>query len=200
MAKLKSQRKGIFCLETPAWKEGRDEIKDKSTVEPLLRLLEMVCKIPYLHHDVATIAEFDFYLEKWSRKSLDTHPILYLGFHGGPGTLGVGEGDGISLSDLAERLDGRCTGRVIHFGCCDTLRVHGHYLNEFLRQTGALAVCGYKAGVEWLLSAAFDLLVLRGLQEVSFRQAPSMRTLEDILKKDAPGLMRNLEFRIQVRQ
>ena len=200
MAIKKGQKKGVFCLETPVWREGRGEIKDKSTVEPLLRLLERSYKIPYLHHDVATIAEFEFYLKKWSLKELDSHPILYLAFHGKSDRLGVGEGSGVSLSDLAERLDGCCEGRVVHFSSCATLLMKEHPLNEFLRRTGALAVCGYKAEVSWLESAAFDLLVLGGLQDVSFRQAPSMRKLEADLKEQAPGLRRRLGFRIKVRQ
>lgn len=197
MTKKKSQKKGVFCLETPMW-TGR--IKDRSSVEPVLRLLEKGYKVPYLHHDVATTEEFDFYLEKWRLKELDSHPILYLAFHGEPDWLGVGEGDGIYLSGLADRLDGCCTGRVIHFGSCATLWVHGHSLNKFLRRTGALAVCGYTEDVDWLESTAFDLLVLGALQNVSFLQASSMRTLEDTLKEQAPGLGRKLGFQIKVRQ
>ena len=196
MAKKKKQKKGVFCLETPMW-TGR---KDRSSVEPVLRLLEKGYKVPYLHYDVATTEEFDFYLKKWSLKEFDSHPILYLAFHGEPDWLDVGEGDGIYLSGLAKRLAGRCTGRVIHIGSCASLWVHGHSLNAFLDQTGALAVCGYQEDVDWLESAAFDLLVLGGLQNVSFRQAPSMRTLEDTLKEQAPGLRRRLRFRIKVRQ
>ena len=187
----------MFCLETPAWSGG---IKDRSSVEPILRLLEKGYKVPYLHHDAATTGEFDFYLEKWILKEFDSYPILYLAFHGKPDGLDVGEGDGIYLSGLADRLDGCCTGRVIHFGSCATLWVHGHSLNAFLRRTGALAVCGYTENVDWLESAAFDLLVLGGLQDVSFLQARYMRTLEDTLKEQAPGLRRKLGFQIKVRQ
>lgn len=35
MAKKKSQRKGIFCLEGHWW-----GVKDKTSIEPVLRLLE----------------------------------------------------------------------------------------------------------------------------------------------------------------
>ena len=198
MAKKKAQTKGVFCLETPMWTDG---IKDRSSVEPILRFLEKLrdYKIPYLYHDVATIQEFDFYLEKWCQKKLDSHPILYLAFHGEPDRLHVGGNKPISLNDLAERLVSCCTGRVIHFGTCATLWVHGNSLNGFLRRTGAFAVSGYKKDVKWLESTAFDLLVLGGLQEASFQQASSMQKFERTLKKQAPGLMKRLGFRINVR-
>ena len=198
MAKKKAQTKGVFCLETPMWTDG---IKDRSSVEPMLRLLEKLgdYKIPYLYHDVATIQEFDFYLEKWCQKKLDSHPILYLAFHGEPDRLHVGGKEPISLNDLAKRLDSRCTGRVIHFGTCATLWVDDLSLNGFLRRTGALAVCGYTEDVDWLESTAFDLLVLGDLQYVSFQQARYIQKLERTLKEQAPELMKKLGFRIKVR-
>ena len=162
MAKTKDQKKGIFCLEACAWFGG---LKDKTTVEPVLRLLESTkdYRVPYLHFDVATREELDFYLKKWCGTSFgESHPILYLAFHGQRDGLFVGEGRGnrLNLNQLGERLDGKCRGRIIYFGSCATVDVHGHALNAFLRRTRALAVFGYKADVEWLESAAFDLLVL----------------------------------------
>ena len=196
MAKKKDQPKGVFCLETPMW---TDRIKDRSSIEPILRLLEKCYKIPYLHYDVATIGEFDFYLKKWRLKELDSHPILYFAFHGEREGFYVGD-EFISLKDLAERLDGHCTGRVIHFGTCATLRVHGNHLNKFLHQTCALAVCGYTKTVDWFESTAFDLLVLGGLQDASFQQARSMQKFKCTLKEQAPGLMQSMGFRIAVRR
>jgi hypothetical protein len=197
MAKKKHQPKGVFCLEADWW-----GVKDKTSVEHLLRLLESIGSytVPYVHHDVGTREEFNFYLDKWKR-SFTSYPILYLGFHGDSGGITVGEGrnNHVPLSDLAERLEGSCRGRVIHFGSCGTLDVHGHRLNAFLKRTGALAVCGYQETVDWIESAAFDLLVLGGLQGVSFRRTSSMEKFADELRKvTAPGLARNLGFRMQV--
>ena len=90
MAKKTSQRKGVFCLETASWEPG---IRDRSSIEHVLRLLETTqYKVPYLHFDVAAREEFDFYLKKWAGTSFaETHPVLYLGFHGAPGELWLGE-------------------------------------------------------------------------------------------------------------
>ena len=201
MAKKKDQKKGVFCLEEPAW---FGNIKDKTSIEPVLRLLENSSgyRVPCLHFDVATREEFDFYVKKWSGKSIgETHPILYLGFHGERDEIYVGEGrdNHVSLDDLAECLDDKCKGRIIHFGSCATVDVHGHRLNAFLRRTGALAVCGYRKDVEWVESAAFDLLLLGGLQWESFRRTDSMKNFADKLIRDgAPGLSRKLGFRMNV--
>ena len=185
------QPKGIFCLEASNW-EG---VKDRTTIVPLLDLLatQAAYRAPFHRFDIGTPEEFDFYLKRWCRAAFDNYPILYLGFHGSPGALSVGGGD-LQLEDLAERLDDCCKGRVIHFGSCGTVNVHGRRLRAFLARTGALAVCGYRNDVDWIESAAFDLLLLGGLQNAAFR-ANSMRAFDRHLKKRAPDLYRSLGFR-----
>ena len=135
MAKKKDEKKGIFCLEGE-WRG----VKDTTSVEPVLHLLQTMggYKVPYVHHDVGTREEFDFYVKKWRGRSFASHPILYLGFHGERGCILVGEGrsNRPELMELADQLEGCCKGRVIHFGSCSTLDVNGHTLNGFLRRTG----------------------------------------------------------------
>ena len=195
VAKTKDQRKGIFCLESHWW-----GVKDKTTVEPILQLLENLSgyNASYRHYDVATRDEFDFYLKRWCGRSFKDFPILYLGFHGDEGELFVGEGraSALSLEELAERLADRCKGRIVHLGSCGTVDVHGRRLNRFLKLTGALAVCGYRKDIDWLESAAFDVLLLGGLQNTSFRRASSMRKFDEQLKKTASGLYKRLGFRM----
>ena len=189
----------MFCLETASW----DGIRDRSSLEHVLRLLETTKhRVSYLHFDVGTREEFDFYLKKWGQAKVgDTYPILYLGFHGAPGEITVGEGrhGSITLDDLAERLEGRCRGRVIHFGSCGTAAVHGRELTKFRARTEALAVCGYKEGVDWLESAAFEMLLLGRLQDASFLQVSSLEKFDRELKGAASGLYRKLGFRMWIR-
>ena len=197
MAKRMSQKKGVFCLETASWEPG---IRDRSSVEHVLRVLETAYRVPYLHFDVATREEFDFYLKKWAGASFaNTHPVLYLGFHGSPGEIWLGErrDNCLTLAEIGERLESRCRGRVLHFGACNTLAIRGNELDSFLHQIGALAVCGFKASIDWVPSAAFEMLVLGCIQDVSFTRT-GMRKLERTLKESAPGLIRKLGFRIWV--
>ena len=106
----------------------------------------------------------------------------------------------MTLDDLAERLEDRCNGRVIHFSSCGTAGAHGRALRRFLARTNALAVCGYKEDVDWLESAAFDMLVIGGLQDASFLQVSSVEKFDRELKSTASDLYRKLGFRMLHRQ
>lgn len=185
-------KKGIYCLECH-WFGHRD----RTSVEPILQLLQTMygLRIPYLYHRTATREEFYFHLNKW--KKYRSYPILYLGFHGEPEAIRVGEkGVLVTLNDLEKKLKGSCGGRIIHFGSCSTLDIHGNRLNRFLDKTKALAVCGYMADVRWLESAAMDLLVLGLFQQVADRKT-SIDKLERLLEESAPGLRDTLGFRIK---
>ena len=182
--------KGIYCLE--------GDRLGQTTVEPVLGLLEAVrdLGVRCLHHDVATRGELEFRLRQWAQPEFARHPILYLAFDGRPGEIELAPGAGIfGLRELAALLEGACEGRVIHFGSCATLDLHGNTLNRFMRRTGALALFSYRSDVDRLLSCAFDLLLLEALQRVPFT-ARGMQQLERLLKETALRLGSTLAFRI----
>lgn len=184
-------RRGIYCLEG-------DGLGNEATVEPVLRLLETVrdLGVRSLRNDVATRGELEFRLRQWAQPEFRSHPILYLAFGGEPGEIELAPGEGsFGLRELAALLEGACDGRVIHFGSCATLDLHGNTLNRFMRRTGALALLSYRRDVDPLSSCAFDLLLLGALQEVPFT-AHGMWMLDRRLKETALGLGRNLAFRI----
>ena len=190
--------KGIFCLETDQW-YGQ---KNRASVEPALHLLERYEKTPFQHRDVATKAEFEYYLKKYLTKTFDTHPILYLGFHGwGPSKdedayVETGDGTHIPLETLEQWIDGGCRGRVIHFGACGVMKAKVDRLNSFVRNTNALAICGYRKEVDWLDSAAFDTLVLGRLQYAAFTNKSSIQKFDRELKNAASGLYDKLGFEL----
>ena len=196
------QAKGVFCLETNQW-YGQ---KDRSSVEPILGLLERLkdYEVPYLHKRVATRPELKHLLGRYLQPTFKTHPLLYLAFHGYPGSTGqpsglrLDNGD-INMPDLADLMLGQCQNRVIYFGSCSTLDDHGKKLNSFLRKTGALAMCGYKEEVDWLESTAFDLLFLGKIQCETLRRRDSIRRFDELLRSTAPRLYDNLGFRMIVR-
>lgn len=192
-SRKKEQYKGIYCLETEWF--GR---KDKTSVEPVLRLLETTygLRVPYIHRNVATREELEHRLREWLRAEFNTHPILYLAFHGRPGQIDItGPADGIGLAELATVLEGRCKGRVLHFGSCGTLNLESRRLREFRQQTKALALMGYKSRIDWLPSTVLDLLLLGSLQKVSFTRR-GIRAVDGKLRRTAVSLRRSLKFRL----
>jgi hypothetical protein len=149
---------------------------------------------------VATQGELEHYLKAWRLKKYNTYPILYLGFHGDPGVLFMkaGRRDPVDLAWLGERLEGACKGRIVHFGSCGTLGVHGNRLNRFLAQTGALAVTGFRTDVDWIQSAAFELILLSAFQFSALTRG-GMKAAERQIRKDAGTLARTLKFRMVIR-
>ena len=193
----KADDKGVFCLETDQWYRQ----KDKSSIEPALRLLERFAGVSFEHRDVATIAEFKFFLDKYLASGYKNYPILYLGFHGwGAGDdfdagLEIGDGSEITLEELEEWIGGRFKNRLIYFGACGVMATHGNRLNRFIERTGAVAVAGYRENPEWLESAAFDMLALGRLQDAAFTKS-SIASFDRKLKQTATGLYNRLGFEL----
>lgn len=105
MPRKVAQSKGVYCLETDQW-YGQ---KNRASVEPALHLLEKYIDMPYQHRDVATEAEFRFFLDRYFQRGYKTHAILCLGFHGGGPVDGedafveINDGTRVSLARLEER-------------------------------------------------------------------------------------------------
>ena len=101
----------------------------------------------------------------------------------------------MGLNWLADRLEGRCKGRIIYMSSCGTLDLPTGRIRQFLRRTGALAVCGYTRNVFWIDSAAFEVLLLSTLQMYEFNPAGA-RAIRRRIRKQAPGLCAQLDFRM----
>jgi hypothetical protein len=155
--------KGIFCLEG-LWD---NDLKRKSTVGPILNMLEVNGGVPYIHQDVATVEELEFYLSRWKLARYRSFPILYLAFHGDDEALLIGKLK-YTLDRLSITLSDSCKNSIILFASCSTLKTDVRNLKRFLRKTSALAICGYKGRVNWMHAAAFELLILSTLQETDF--------------------------------
>lgn len=193
-------RRGIFCIEG----EWDADLRTGLTFRPLLEVLEKCStKTPFVHRDAATREELFYYLTKWTQRRYDEFPILYLGFHGEDGGILMGDGrrreSFISLQDLMEPLEGACHRRIIYFGSCDTMSIHGATLNHFLRVTGALALCGYSQVVDYLRSAAFELLLLNSFQHNALTVSGA-RAMKRRIETDARQLCREMGFRMLVKK
>ena len=193
----KSRAKGIFCLEG----DWTPDLRRPTTVGPVLELLSNsnVPPVPYIRRDIGTRAEFRHYLEKWTQRRYDDFPILYLGFHGAPGALQIGDGRSklVDLNWLADVLEGKCKKRIILFGSCGTMAVHPSQWRRFLLRTFALAACGYRADVDWVLSTAFEMILLSGLQRNALTRA-GMAAVRRRVERQASRLARDLKFKMVI--
>ncbi len=103
----------------------------------------------------------------------------------------------MNLRELEERLEGACKKRIIHFGSCGTLDIHGNRVRSFLQRTGALAVCGYKSEVDWMLSAAFEIILFYELQFNALTKA-GMAAVRKRVRGQAHNLAKKLKFRMVI--
>jgi hypothetical protein len=144
----------IFCMESP-WNprlEGH-----RQTVRPLLELLRATNGHRFIHLTCSTRAEFEFNLRQHRRYR--SYGLIYLAFHGEKGRLLLADGSSITVGELAATMAGRLGGSLVHFGSCLTV-LDEYELSYFLEVTGAAVATGYRKNVDWIDSAAMDLLLL----------------------------------------
>lgn len=187
--------RGVYSLEG----DWSGDPKRRLSIEPMLAIIDQhFTDTPahrHIHYDVATPGELEFYLKQWTRPRFQSHPILYIAFHGQVGELRLNANDSVSLDRLEELLAGHCHRRIIHFAACNMLGVHGNRLNRFLANTGALAVSGYECEIDWILSAAFELVLLSKLQFGPLRRSGLPR-FEQRVREASAGLSQRLCWRM----
>ena len=185
--------KGIYCLEG-FWFGA----KDRTSVFPVLDLLDRHEKIRNMYHRCATREELCFMLQRWGTKSIQKdYPILYLAAHGQESRLDFGGKAKITLDELAELLEGKCERTVVYFGSCSTLGIDKRHIKRFLEKTHALAAIGYCKPVGWLPAASLELLVLSYLKELNF-DTQGMKSVEGEMKERFGKLTGNLELEFRV--
>jgi hypothetical protein len=182
-------RNGILCLEGD-WDEG---LRRKRSLVPVLELLKSQWNIPYIHRTASNREEFRRVVQEWSKAKYRGYPVLYLGVHGGPGTINLGD-DEIPLRDLHE-FAGVGTDRIVHFGSCETLSVHRRELAHFLKLSKFAAICGYKAEIDWLHSCALEILILDLLSSRKISRK-GVSGFKKALNKQAGSLTRALGFHV----
>jgi len=187
------KEKGIFCLEG-LWNA---DLRKRSSVQPILELLEKNSSIPYIYADCATVPEFEFYLKKWQQKKYSDYPILYLAFHGSENGIWISD-EFLTLEEISGMLQAKCENRIILFASCGTINIDLRQLKSFLKNTNALAICGYKLVVPWIHSTALELMILSELQNNSF-DGRGLSSIESRLTRIS-GLFEDLEFRIVTRK
>lgn len=165
----------IFCLETEREQSVYD-LKYDSQAKPLLEFLYNSSKtlkstntLDFSFRQVATKADFDYYISHLQQASYKSFTIVYLCFHGEKGKIvfadsGKFGGDRhYDLLEFAEANQDVFNGKVVHFGSCSTLKMDEDKIKEFKRLTGAIMVTGYERSVEMTDSFIFEAWLLNTL-------------------------------------
>ncbi|HMQ53066.1 MAG TPA: hypothetical protein PKE64_18615 [Anaerolineae bacterium] len=159
MPRAKKNINYVACLES-LWDDGIIENDQRANVVPILELLSKnVEDFKFSHLTCNTRGELEYNLEALKKlKKKKQYGILYLSFHGEPGYIHLADETKISLEELADLFGQRFSDWVIHFGSCGTVDVEKERLTQFVEATQVLLVSGYTQSVDWIESAAMDLL------------------------------------------
>ncbi|MBX2907234.1 MAG: hypothetical protein KF744_14410 [Taibaiella sp.] len=187
-------KKGIFCLEG-LWSSS---VKDRSTIQPILELMDKRGICDHIHHSCATKEELVYFLNRFKSKSVQNKfPILYFGFHGEKECICLAGKVKFSLSELGETLKDSAKGKVLYFASCDTLDIDERKIKNLLEKTGAIAAIGYKVKIDWMQSTAFDLLVLDALQSDRFDWR-GIQKIKEYISTEYGKLGNKLKFRMVI--
>lgn len=159
MRKTETTEKHIYCLEGNWTKNPRSN----QSIKPILELLNTSLGVKYIYRKCNTKDEFVEYLRQYTFKRYCNYTILYIAFHGRINRIYVGK-EYITLKEIANVLDGKLAGKIIHFGSCSTLGTTETKITDFITQTGCHFISGFKKKVGYIDSTAFDLLYLEVLQ------------------------------------
>jgi hypothetical protein len=157
-----SREKDIFCIEG-SWDNDH---RDKKSVEKALELLECIEQIHTITRKCYNYETLENLLADSMLKKYNKYSIIYLAFHDEPNSIHLGKhGKKANLEEIANIINGRANGKIVHFGCCSTLDVSQWELRKFLKNTNALAISGYKEDIDFMKSTALDLLYFQQCQK-----------------------------------
>lgn len=181
---------GVFCLES--WS---GDLRNRDTVRPLLEVLADQSGLRFIHRVVDSGAQLIDYLTRWPAYA--AYDVCYLACHGSAGTIYLGA-DSLTLSELADELEragADLSGRTLYLGSCSVMATQRSVLTDLRDRTGLTCVCGYadEKGVDWLESAAFELLLFQALAITKYAQ--HRYALRDLVAQH-PQMARRLQFKV----
>lgn len=158
----------------------------------------------FVHQRIETAQELHHYLSRFA--GLESYGVAYVAMHGDTGKVFAG-GSAVALERLADwsRLgqpessrDRDATvdleGKVLYVGSCATLNRQTRRMSELRERTGATAVCGYTRSVDWLESAALEVMLLPALAGATDASPNTVVKSLRRLHRRSGDLMENLGF------
>ena len=176
--------KNIYCLEGNWNKNPRSN----QSVKPILDLLHTFSKMKYIYRKCATKDEFLKGLKTFTQKRYSNYTVLFIAYHGRENSIYFGN-DYITLKEIANVLEGKLNGKIVHFGSCSTLHTSSKNITDFVTRTGCSLISGYKKNVEQISSGAFELIYFELLQRCA-----SFRKVHSIIIKQYQNFVDNLQF------
>lgn len=162
---MREKQKNIYCIEGNWCKQPNSKL----SIKPILDLLYTTSKVKYIYNRCLTKDDFFIHIERFTQKRYKNYPILYIAFHGHTNTISVGNEE-ITLQEISNVLEGKLEGKIVHFGCCSTLRTSDKRISDFILRTKCSFISGYKKDVDFLRSTAFELLFFELLQNYTIVQ------------------------------
>ena len=159
MGKTETFQKHIYCLEGNWNKNPRSN----QSIKPILELLNTTLGVKYIYRKCNTKDEFLECLRQYTFKRYQNYTILYLAFHGRINRIRI-DNEFITLKEIADVVEGKLMGKIVHFGSCSTLGTTESKIADFSTRTECLFISGYRKTVGYIDSTAFDLLYLEVLQ------------------------------------
>lgn len=184
MKRAETYEKNIYCLEGNWDKHPRST----KSIRPILELLKTSSKVKYIYHRCLTKEEFLRHLSDFTKLRYSNYSILYFAFHGRSNRIVLGREE-ILLSELADVLEGKLSGKIVHFGSCSTLRTSDFNISDFINRTGCNCVSGYKKKIDYVSSTAFDLVYFDLLQNYT-----NLENTFKVLEKDFSNWIKKLKF------
>ena len=180
---------GIFALEG----DPELSLEARYSVRPVLQFLKDLNGTRFVFRDIGTSEELQHYLRQWTLAKNNKYNIGYFSFHGAPGQLRFPDGRKrpVTLEELADWLEDRAHGRLIHFAACSVMRLGDTRLSDFRRQIGAAAVTGYRKDINWAESMSFDTLMFSALSYYA-----KLGDAVNYLERVAGQLQKHLGFRV----
>ena len=149
----------IYCLEGN-WNTNP---RSKQSIRPILDILYYSAGLRYVYRKCNTKDEFFEYLRQFTFKRYKNYRILYIAFHGRPNGIQIGR-DFVTLSEIADVLEGELAGCAVHFGSYSTMRTKRANIDDFMNRTKADLVSGYRKQVDFIESTAWEILWFNHIQ------------------------------------
>jgi hypothetical protein len=181
--------KSILCIEGN-WDKG---LKNQRSIKKALEYLKEVSKINTNYQTATTETQFFDHIQEASLKRNSNFEIIYIACHGGKGSVQFSHKNEITLEQISSECENKLSGKLLHFGCCSTLRVSPKRIFNFIEATGAKGLAGYSKDIDFHESTFLDMLLFDKYQNID-----SLTVLDRQMNKLYDGFIKKLGFKLYV--